>query len=548
MTENNPQKATFSETLKLSLRGYKLWWKEAPTFFVARALHGIVEALSPYVGIFLMAQIINEVAGNRDADRLTRLAIASLVSAVILGLLNAGLERWKNYKFAGLRSIHDGLFSRKLLSMDFLDVDASHTREKLVQIMQSAKWGMWGLGKLQQIFGEFITGVFKIIGAIALSVSLFTLPVPYEAGALTILNHPLFILGLIILLFAATFIAPILTNKANAYWYRFHDEHKLGNRFFEAFAYFCLDRERAMDVRIYRQDRLTRYYRMDNKTDVFGPEGKMAKGTRGPIGLLRSASIAVGHVFTALIYIFVCLKAWGGAFGVGSITQYVGAITAMSVGMSNLIKSLGDLRNNTSYLRDCFIFLDTPNAMYQGSLTTEKRSDNKYEITFKNVSFKYPGTDTYALKNINMNINVGKRLAIVGQNGSGKTTFIKLLSRLYDPTEGEILLNGFDIRKYDYRQYMDIFTVVFQDFRLLSVPLGQNVAADAEYDEKKAADCLNRAGFTERLNELSKGLETCLYKDFEDDGVDVSGGEAQKIALALQQSYANMPREAEGAY
>ena len=124
------------------------------------------------------------------------------------------------------------------------------------------------------------------------------------------------------------------------------------------------------------------------------------------------------------------------------------------------------------------------------------------------------------------------RLAVVGENGSGKTTFIKLLCRLYDPTEGEILLNGIDIRKYRYDNYLALFSVVFQDFRLLAQPLGQNVAASVDYDRERAKECLERAGFGRRLAELPKGLDTCLYRDFEDDGVEVSGGEAQKIALA----------------
>jgi len=198
------------------------------------------------------------------------------------------------------------------------------------------------------------------------------------------------------------------------------------------------------------------------------------------------------------------------------------------------------MRNNAAFLRTTFKFLDIPNSMYQGSLTTEKRSDLKYEIEFRNVSFKYPASGDYALKNVSFKFDIGQRLAVVGQNGSGKTTFIKLLCRLYDPTEGEITLNGIDIRKYDYLQYMAIFTVVFQDFKLLSFGLGQNIAASAKYDSGKAADCLDKVGFGERLREMAKGLESCLYKDFEEDGIEISGGEAQKIALA-RALYQNAP-------
>ena len=131
-----------------------------------------------------------------------------------------------------------------------------------------------------------------------------------------------------------------------------------------------------------------------------------------------------------------------------------------------------------------------------------------------------------------MKFKIGNRLAIVGENGSGKTTFIKLLCRLYDPTEGQILLNGIDIRKYDYRDYMDVFAVVFQDFQLLSQPLGDNVACGREYDAERVKQCLIDAGFGDRLETLPDGLNTYLYKDFGEDGINISGGEAQKIAIA----------------
>lgn len=153
-------------------------------------------------------------------------------------------------------------------------------------------------------------------------------------------------------------------------------------------------------------------------------------------------------------------------------------------------------------------------------------------MEFRDVSFQYPGSGIWALRHVNMKFRVGKRLAIVGENGSGKTTFIKLLCRLYDPQEGQILLNGIDIRKYNYRDYMDIFSVVFQDFQLICQPLGANVAGSVEYDRDRARKALMDAGFGDRLATMEKGLDTMLYKDLSEEGVDVSGGEAQKIAIA----------------
>ena len=170
--------------------------------------------------------------------------------------------------------------------------------------------------------------------------------------------------------------------------------------------------------------------------------------------------------------------------------------------------------------------------MYQGSLTVEKRADQHYEVEFRNVSFCYPNTDDFALKNISLKFKVGERLAIVGQNGSGKTTFIKLLCRLYEPTEGQILLNGIEISKYDYQEYMHIFSVVFQDFHLLAFPVGQNIAAGGVYDRDKVQSCCRKAGVWERVASMAEGMDTVLYKDLSDAGVEVSGGEAQKLAIA----------------
>ncbi|MCM1579584.1 MAG: ABC transporter ATP-binding protein/permease, partial [Ruminococcus sp.] len=138
----------------------------------------------------------------------------------------------------------------------------------------------------------------------------------------------------------------------------------------------------------------------------------------------------------------------------------------------------------------------------------------------------------YILKDINLKWRIGEKMALVGRNGSGKSTLIKLLCRLYDPTEGEITLNGIDIRKYSTKDYTDLFSVVFQDSALFSFSIGENVAADTEYDRTLAEECARRGGFSERLDQCPNGLDTCLYKDFDDRGVEISGGEAQKLCLA----------------
>ena len=162
---------------------------------------------------------------------------------------------------------------------------------------------------------------------------------------------------------------------------------------------------------------------------------------------------------------------------------------------------------------------------------TEQIREN-YVFEFKHVTFTYPGADAPSLQDVSCRFGKGEKIAAVGRNGSGKSTFIKLLCRLYDPQEGEILLNGTDIRQYRYDEYLALFSAVFQDYRIFAFELGENVAAESDYPEQKAVRALENAGFGERLSTLKDGLHTQLFKNFSDDGVELSGGESQKVAIA----------------
>ena len=415
--------------------------------------------------------------------------------------------------------------------MDFPRLDDPKTHDDLSQILQNEKWSGYGLGRVLDVETKLPMSVFGVLGVVALTVTLFTQRVPESAGAWTVLNHPLFLLGCLLLLALLSVLPSLCMNRASMLTAELAPLARLGNRFFNFFAVMAIsDRDRASDIRMYnQQDICESYASSDTPFSTNGPFAKLAWG-RGGVLMIVSALFSV--LFTVAAYLFVCLKALAGAFGAGSVVQYVSALTALSGHLSQLVVYGGDVRSNAPFLQELFAFLDTPNEMYQGSLTTEKRSDRKYEIEFRDVSFRYPGTENWALRHLSVKFEIGKKLAVVGPNGSGKTTFIKLLCRLYDPTEGEILLNGIDIRKYNYREYMDVFSVVFQDFQLLAFSLGQNVAAAPEYDRARAEKALAQAGFGDRLKALPLGTETSLFRDFDENGVEVSGGEGQKIAIA----------------
>ena len=522
-------KITLRETWQIHWRAYKDIRHFCPGVFAITAIHSIAKAVSPYVTVFFSARIIDELAGLRRAEELARLVVIALASIGAMTLLTGLLLRFKEHMRMKYAYRKNHMFADKMLSMDFADVDNPQTHDLRSQIKQNENWSGWGINQLYHRWADFVEGCAGIVGAIVLTVSLFTKKVP-EGNTLTFLNHPIFVALLLVLVAGATVLGPVFKNKSQYCWTACAEDARFGNRVFGAFGFISGDAHRAFDFRIYKQEDMAEHYM--RTTDVFGVNGKMAQVAKGPMGAWAAAGASISSVLTGIVYVFVCLKAWAGAFGVGSVTQYVGAVTALSGSVSTLIECIGWLKNNVSFMKTTYEFLDIPNSMYQGSLTTEKRSDRKYHVEFKDVSFKYPGSDSWALRHVNMKFEVGKRLAIVGENGSGKTTFIKLLCRLYDPQEGQILLNGIDIRKYRYDDYMNIFSVVFQDFQLLSQPLGANVAGSMDYDRKRVEKALIDAGFGERLASMEKGLDTMLYKDLAEDGVDVSGGEAQKIAIA----------------
>lgn len=528
--ENKEKTLGYMAAWKLNLRAWGIWRNLCPQVFVSLLLSSVVKAVTPYVTIFLSARIIDELSGERRPDQLLRWVVLTLACTAVCALLQGVLTRWSNYARDCAGQLDDQIYMDKMVALDYADVDRQAVFDLYAQIRQNENWSGWGLPKVISFFESFVTAVVQILGGVSLSVSLFLSPVPAGSG-LAFLNHPLSAAAILGLMLLAAVVSPMCANRANRYWTDHAATVRLANRILSFYPMVGMDRNRAADVRIYKQHENVCEPYLD-QNDNFAPDSCISRLARGPMGLLNALSQCVTVVLTALVYVFVCLKAWAGAFGVGYITQYVGAITQLFQGLSVLLQTMGQIRANGEFLQLNFEYLDLPNRMYQGSLTTEKRADRKYEVEFRDVSFRYPDTDQWALRHVNIRFRVGSRLAVVGRNGSGKTTFIKLLCRLYDPTEGEILLNGIDIRKYRYDDYMRIFSVVFQDFKLLALPLGENVAGAAEYDRTRAEKCLKDAGFGDRLSAMPQGLDTWLYKDLTEDGVDISGGEAQKIAIA----------------
>lgn len=241
------------------------------------------------------------------------------------------------------------------------------------------------------------------------------------------------------------------------------------------------------------------------------------------ISLLRQL-IIIGWLVYSVVF---------NGLSIGNFTLYTASAAAFSNAINEILQALSALRERSAHTDDYRSFMDIPSADDKAKTIPIPPAD-KYTFEFKNVSFKYRGQEKYALKNVNLTLHAGEKLAVVGLNGAGKSTFIKLLLRLYDVTEGCILMNGTDIRKFDRKEYYELFAPAFQDVMVFAFPVAENVSMKEPFntDKAEAEKMLRLAGLGDKLDKLEKGVDTELLKVLYDDGVDLSGGEKQKLALA----------------
>ena len=524
-------KIALTKRVSITMRGFSILKQYCPGLAQGKAAYELINSIQPFISVWFTAQIVNEISSQRRFNTILLFILGAVLLNFICSLLKNILNHVCNEKEAQMWNWFEKIFSDKQMSLDFVDLENAAIQHQRQEAQENLY--MFGNGLAQLFWGisALVRTLVYIVLSLAMTISLFL-----SSSGNRFIDHTIWILIILVCIAIGGLSKSKATISENDIFMEYCKNTVWFNRVFLFFGKeLYMNPEKAKDVRIYSQNTVAEKmldklisHEKENQSDIV----KMA---------LYPAIAQIIIVFAnAVCYLFVASKALFGAFGVGNIVQYVAVLSRLGEGLQELMYLLSDNEVYCTHLQNLFAYLDLPNHMYQGSLTVEKRDDNEYYVEFKNVSFQYPNADSYALKHVNLKFKVGEKLAVVGMNGSGKTTFIKLMCRLYDPTEGEILLNGVNIKKYDYNEYTSIFSVVFQDFRLFSFSLGQNVSASASYDEDKVIECLKKAGFAERLNSLPNKLNTFLYKDIDADGVEISGGEAQKLALA-RALYKNAP-------
>lgn len=515
----------FSEHLALYKRGLKVMWEGSQTYVLCLIFSNLITAVIPYVPVYFSAKLIDALAMGKPVSTLALYVILTVGLVFLLSLLNQYINSLLAKATSEIYRSEYWLFSQKAMEMAYESIedrDVSILKERIRTETQTG----YNRFYLYLSVERFVGCVTRIVASVAMTFSFFLI------GAI-----PWYLKLALLVLMALTIVCSVITTaKVQKMELQHWDDCVDMNMLSGKYDGYVNDYSAGKDVRLYLMgdDLAERMAKLDGQFYEMGIKNANKQT------LLSLPSTFLNEFLKFTTYLVLIYAAMQGAVSVGSITKYVSCIMMLLGAVSGMVRTIQLVLNNNVYMKRYFAYLDIPNNMYKGSLTVEKRDDREYYVEFRDVSFKYPNSDVYALRHVSVKFRVGEKLAVVGMNGSGKTTFIKLMCRLYDPTEGEILLNGVNIQKYDYDEYMSIFSVVFQDFRLFAFSLGQNVAASDKYDRARVEECLREAGFGDRLDTLPDGVETCLYKDYSEKGVEISGGEAQKIAIA-RALYKNAP-------
>ena len=246
-------------------------------------------------------------------------------------------------------------------------------------------------------------------------------------------------------------------------------------------------------------------------------------------GYMQSLQAVLQLSQTVVLYLVLALRFQNGEIQAGYFSLAVSAVAIFMGAVNSSSRAWNQIRYNEVYLEYLDRFRSLPTRSGEGALWN---SGEAVEVAFQNVWFRYPGREEYALEDVSTVVKPGEILTVVGKNGSGKTTFVKLLLGLYRPTRGEIWVNGVNVTKYSDEEYQKAFAPVFQDYQIFAYSIRDNLVFGREYDDQKIQKVLEELRLGRKIEGLPKGLKQCAGKGYEEDGVDFSGGERQKLAIA----------------
>lgn len=513
----------FINNIKMVFKGIALLFSIEKTYAILHIVSAVLHPLQPYVNTIAISIIINAIIDGSNIETIFFYALITVLINLFLKIVLAIIDNKKNYHLENLFKSEKAYFANHSMSMEYKHIE-NPTVFALKNRIENENRNGYNLHCLNVFSGRVISSTISIIVALIICGDLFfnqNIEIFYKICLAVCV-----LISIVINYFSSKIVNKIEMNMYNEL-VPYNTKSNYYDEYYENY-------NAGKDVRIY--DMADNILNIEKETNA--SMLNVIKNARVKSIKYNLLKMTLAEIVNIVAYIFVIHNCIEGNVSIGDITKYVGTISILIMSVPTFVSQMQFLFNNNLYLENYFKYLKLSHHN-NGGMIAELPKSQKYTIRFDNVSFKYPSSNDFALKNISFEIKQGDRVSIVGRNGSGKTTMIKLLCRLYEPSEGSIYFNNVNINEYSYADYVKLLSVVFQDFKIFSFSIKENIIVDNEYNEAKINKCSTQAGLKEFINKLEDGYNTFLYKDF-DNGIEVSGGEAQKIAFS-RALYKNSP-------
>ena len=491
----------------------KLTWQLNNQFIIAIVVMGVLSALYMLIGIYIPKIVLALVENKVTTDTMIKVLVAVGIIILVVKLINTKAQYVGEYAWD---KVYKGLVSkylRKSFTTDFKNME----NPDFLDLIERSKHAMYNY---QGISGYCRRGS-NILSNIVLVVI---------AGAAIAVINPLIILVLVVISY---FIYKILDSTMEWTKVNFRDAMSSNFRKNYYFSSTARDFKYAKDIRLFKMQDFIEQTWKDINTVYYAACKKNHRKW-----VMCEAKMSFLRLFqNLLLYVVLIYMVLNKGMSISDFVLYIGLVASFSTAMTDMFCNMVWMNMNRMELDDFRTFMDWNEDkpdIEKGQGVSKNIGLKQFEFKFENVSFKYPGHEKYVLKNINLTIEAGSKLAVVGINGAGKTTLTKLLMRLYEPTEGRILLNGVDVKKYDRDTYFKIFAPVFQNIEIFAFPVWQNISMkpENETDKNRTMEALERSGLDEKINKYENKIDTMLLRIFDPNGVDLSGGERQRLAMA----------------
>lgn len=488
-----------------------------PLIFIA----AFAQVLSPYIAIFLPKLVIDALSSGTDATETVRTIVIASLLLLLMNIARDNIQRYTQLYVMSNRSKFGILVNEKTLTTDYAHIENPKGQRARLKAHEAVGGNSSGAEAMIITAAQLFSHLLGLL---------------LYAGTMRHLSPALF---LFIVCGAA--IGFLATRRAQRHEAAQMDDYIRGFQKTDYIYHQAVDIRNAKDIRAYNMfpwlDQL-----MTRFTEV-------SMNSRDSVFKSQLSADIVHHVVAlfrdGFAYFYLIRQVLQGQITPGDFSLYFAAVAGISNWIhliANDINLIDKASLEIGYLRS---FLDQPDRSAAASSLPFSSQDiekttlslpqtQHWEIVFENVSFRYPDSDQWVLRHFNLHIAAGEKMALVGINGAGKTTCVKLMTGLYQPSEGRVLLNGQDIQKFDRDAYFRLFSAVFQESQVLAMDLRRNVALKpkGDIDEHRVESVLRTAGLSERVAEMPNGLDTELTRLLYEEGIELSGGQTQKLLLA----------------